>query len=366
MILVPIISRRDLYSRTSRHTSPRARLSCSPTDSTSTSASSSRPPTSTFPWSPRKRPAIACASSSPKARRARARRRPSGCLAARLSKTRWPTPARSDCLRAGVIETTFREETESDLVRRAGRPLRRRSELIRAGFETLVEAGYAPEIAYFECLHELKLIVDLIYEGGLGYMRYSISDTAEYGDYTRGPRIVTARNAPGNEKDPVRNPIRRIRQPMDGGKQERPPQVPGHARSSRATSPSKTSAGSLRKMMTFLKTKKEAGVPRSNAAGRCDRQHNEHLKPSIPPFATARRAKPSLSRSTTNCSLRRKLDELGYRLYRRRMARLQPQGQGVLRAARLRACNSSTPSSPPSVHALREATPSKKTATSVS
>ncbi len=64
------------------------------------------------------------------------------------------------------------------------------SELIRAGFETLVEAGYAPEMAYFECLHELKLIVDLIYEGGLSYMRYSVSDTAEYGDYTRGPRIV--------------------------------------------------------------------------------------------------------------------------------------------------------------------------------
>jgi len=66
------------------------------------------------------------------------------------------------------------------------------AELIRAGFETLVEAGYAPEIAYFECLHELKLIVDLIYEGGLGYMRFSVSDTAEYGDYTRGPRIINA------------------------------------------------------------------------------------------------------------------------------------------------------------------------------
>ena len=69
--------------------------------------------------------------------------------------------------------------------------MRRRSELIRAGFETLVEAGYAPEIAYFECLHELKLIVNLIYEGGLSYMRFSVSDTAEYGDYTRGPRIIT-------------------------------------------------------------------------------------------------------------------------------------------------------------------------------
>ena len=92
--------------------------------------------------------------------------------------------------KAGVIETTFREETESDLFGEQTVLCGGVSELIRAGFETLVEAGYAPEIAYFECLHELKLIVDLIYEGGLSYMRYSVSDTAEYGDYTRGPRIV--------------------------------------------------------------------------------------------------------------------------------------------------------------------------------
>src|SRR5579862_6213593 len=93
-------------------------------------------------------------------------------------------------LRAGVIETTFREETESDLFGEQTVLCGGAAELIRAGFQTLVEAGYAPEIAYFECLHELKLIVDLIYEGGLNYMRYSVSDTAEYGDYTRGPRIV--------------------------------------------------------------------------------------------------------------------------------------------------------------------------------
>ena len=76
-------------------------------------------------------------------------------------------------------------------VRRTGRPLRRAAELVKAGFETLVEAGYQPEMAYFECMHELKLIVDLFYQGGLNYMRYSVSNTAEYGDYTRGPRIVT-------------------------------------------------------------------------------------------------------------------------------------------------------------------------------
>src|SRR6202522_1953300 len=96
------------------------------------------------------------------------------------------------CLKAGVIETSFKEETESDLLGEQSVHCGGISELIRVGFETLVEAGYAPEIAYFECLHELKLIVDLIYEGGLGYMRYSISDTAEYGDYTRGTRLVTS------------------------------------------------------------------------------------------------------------------------------------------------------------------------------
>src|SRR5262249_1319107 len=95
------------------------------------------------------------------------------------------------CLKAGVIETTFKEETESDLFGEQSVLCGGVSELIRAGFETLVEAGYAPEIAYFECLHELKLIVDLIYEGGLSYMSYSISDTAKNGDYSRGPRIVT-------------------------------------------------------------------------------------------------------------------------------------------------------------------------------
>src|SRR5580692_11692703 len=95
------------------------------------------------------------------------------------------------CTRAGVIETTFGEETETDLFGEQAVLCGGVSALVKAGFETLVEAGYQPEIAYFECLHELKLIVDLIYRGGLNYMRYSVSDTAEYGDYTAGPRIVT-------------------------------------------------------------------------------------------------------------------------------------------------------------------------------
>ena len=93
--------------------------------------------------------------------------------------------------RSGVLQTTFSEETETDLFGEQAVLCGGVSELVKAGFETLVNAGYQPEIAYFECLHELKLIVDLIYEGGLAKMRYSISDTAEYGDYTRGPRIIT-------------------------------------------------------------------------------------------------------------------------------------------------------------------------------
>ncbi|MBU7007394.1 ketol-acid reductoisomerase [Phosphitispora fastidiosa] len=94
------------------------------------------------------------------------------------------------CTRAGVFETSFKEETETDLFGEQAVLCGGVSELIKAGFDTLVEAGYAPEMAYFECLHELKLIVDLVYEGGLSYMRYSISDTAEYGDYVTGPRII--------------------------------------------------------------------------------------------------------------------------------------------------------------------------------
>jgi len=95
------------------------------------------------------------------------------------------------CTRAGVIETTFAEETETDLFGEQVVLCGGVTALIKAGFEVLVEAGYQPEIAYFECLHELKLIVDLIQQGGLTYMRHSISDTAEYGDYVAGPRIVT-------------------------------------------------------------------------------------------------------------------------------------------------------------------------------
>jgi ketol-acid reductoisomerase len=169
------------------------------------------------------------------------------------------------CLKAGVIETTFKEETESDLFGEQAVLCGGTSELIRAGFETLVEAGYAPEIAYFECLHELKLIVDLIQEGGLAYMRYSVSDTAEYGDYTRGPRIVTQQTREEMKKilkeiqsgEFARNWIQENR---DGRKKflamreaakEQPIEVVGRE---------------LREMMTFLKRKKEVGIPEEQTA----------------------------------------------------------------------------------------------------
>jgi ketol-acid reductoisomerase len=110
--------------------------------------------------------------------------------------------------RAGIIETTFREETETDLFGEQTVLCGGLTALIQAGFDTLVEAGYAPEMAYFECLHEVKLIVDLIYEGGIANMRYSISNTAEYGDFTRGPRVIT---------DETRAEMRKILQEIQSG-----------------------------------------------------------------------------------------------------------------------------------------------------
>ena len=129
--------------------------------------------------------------------------------------------------RGGVIETTFAEETETDLFGEQVVLCGGVSALVKAAFETLVEAGYQPEMAYFECMHELKLIVDLIYQGGLNYMRYSISNTAEFGDYTRGPRIVTDETRAEMKKDPQGNPRRAVRQGMDPGEQGQPADVSG-------------------------------------------------------------------------------------------------------------------------------------------
>ena len=169
------------------------------------------------------------------------------------------------CLKAGVIQTTFKEETESDLFGEQAVLCGGVSELIKAGFETLVEAGYAPEIAYFECLHELKLIVDLIQEGGLSYMRYSVSDTAEYGDYTRGPRVITQQ---------TREDMKKILAEVQSGQFAR--EWMGENKAGRAkflamreagkTSQLETVGADLREMMTFLKKRKEAGVPTEQPA----------------------------------------------------------------------------------------------------
>ena len=170
------------------------------------------------------------------------------------------------CLKAGVIETSFREETESDLFGEQAVLCGGVSELIRAGFETLTAAGYAPEIAYFECLHELKLIVDLIYEGGLGYMRYSISDTAEYGDYTRGPRIVT---------EQTRAEMQKILQEIQSGEFAKTWLAENRSgrkqflamREGAKDQPIERVGAELRAMMPFLKKRKEAGVPQEAAVG---------------------------------------------------------------------------------------------------
>ena len=156
--------------------------------------------------------------------------------------------------RAGVLETTFREETETDLFGEQCVLCGGVSALIKAGFETLVEAGYQPEIAFFECCHELKLIVDLIYEGGLAFMRYSISDTAEYGDLTRGPRII-------NEE--VKKEMKRILEEIQSGRFAREWILENQAnrpvmnalRRREAEHPIEEVGAKLRAMMPWLKKK---------------------------------------------------------------------------------------------------------------
>jgi ketol-acid reductoisomerase len=164
------------------------------------------------------------------------------------------------CLRAGILETSFKEETETDLFGEQSVLCGGVSELIRAGFQTLVDAGYAPEMAYFECLHEVKLIVDLIYEGGLSYMRYSVSDTAEYGDYTRGPRIVTEQTRAEMKK--ILSEIQTGQFAREWMEENRTGRKKFLAmRAEQENQPIEKVGAELRKMMTFLKKKKEVGVP---------------------------------------------------------------------------------------------------------
>ena len=157
--------------------------------------------------------------------------------------------------RAGVLDTTFKEETETDLFGEQAVLCGGITSLIKTAFETLVEAGYQPESAYFEVLHEVKLIVDLIYEGGLGYMRYSVSDTAEFGDYTRGPMVVN---------DEVRENMRKILTSIQDGSfarewiaendEGRP--TFNRLREENASHPIEEIGKELRSMMTWLKKTK--------------------------------------------------------------------------------------------------------------
>ena len=169
-------------------------------------------------------------------------------------------------LKAGVIETTFKEETESDLFGEQAVLCGGVSALVKAAFETLVGAGYQPEVAYFECMHELKLIVDLFYQGGLSYMRYSVSDTAEYGDYTRGPRVIDAH---------VRETMQQILAEVQNGtfaKQWIAENEAGRPnfkkmREDEANHPIEAVGKSLREMMSFLQKPKQKSAPVQAAVG---------------------------------------------------------------------------------------------------
>ena len=146
--------------------------------------------------------------------------------------------------RAGTIETTFKEECETDLFGEQVVLCGGLVELIKAGFETLVEAGYAPEMAYFECLHEVKLIVDLIYEGGIANMNYSISNTAEYGEYRSRPAHRHRRDQGRDEARAGRHPVGPLRARLDAGEQGQPGLVQGHAQEDVASIRSRRSATS--------------------------------------------------------------------------------------------------------------------------
>ena len=154
--------------------------------------------------------------------------------------------------RAGVIETTFKDECETDLFGEQSVLCGGATELVRAGFETLVEAGYDPRLAYFECLHELKLIVDLMYEKGVQGMRDSISNTAEYGDMTRGPRVIGEPTPRGDAEDPRRHPVGRVRQGVDRREPRRRRELPAPPRRGAPCHQIEQVGGELRGMMAWI------------------------------------------------------------------------------------------------------------------
>ena len=209
-------------------------------------------PASTSRSSRRRAPATSCAASTSRA---------AACPAwSRSTRTRPATRATLalayakgiGCTRGGVIETTFKDETETDLFGEQAVLCGGASELVQAGFETLVEAGYDPQMAYFECLHELKLIVDLMYEKGLAGMRYSISNTAEYGDYTRGKRVITDETRAEMKRDPRRDPVGRLRPRVDRREPRRPGELQAHARRAGATTQVESVGKELRSHMDWI------------------------------------------------------------------------------------------------------------------
>ena len=209
--------------------------------------------------------------------------------------------------RAGVLETTFAEETETDLFGEQAVLCGGTSALVKAGFQTLVDAGYQPEVAYFECLHELKLIVDLMYRGGLNYMRYSISDTAEHGDYTAGPRIVT---------DATRREMKKILEEIQEGvyaekwiaenAEGRPPEVRGDSARRSGAARSRRSGAELRERMPFLHPVVIEGWPEMDRGRRPSPhrhlRHDAARRRAGPGLLDARRARSSASRGSSTSS----------------------------------------------------------------
>ena len=245
-ILLPDEVQGDIYARDIKP-EPQARATCcsARTGSTSTSARSSRPRASTAPWSPRRGPGHLVRSEFVKG----------GGVPCLIATGEGCSPGGKALAlayakgiggtRGGVLQTTFAEETETDLFGEQVVLCGGVSALVKMGFETLIEAGYQPESAYFECLHELKLIVDLMYQGGLNYMRYSISNTAEYGDYTRGPRIVNEQTRAEMKKILQEIQIGPVRPRVDPREQGQPPRLQRHqAAASASTRSSRSASGS--------------------------------------------------------------------------------------------------------------------------
>ena len=206
----------------------------------------------TCAWSPPRAPATWSAASSPRGAACRCWSRSSGTPPGNA----WPlTLAYAKAIggtRAGALVTTFAEETETDLFGEQAVLCGGVSELIKAGFDTLVEAGYQPEVAYFECLHEMKLIVDLMYEGGISKMYWSVSDTAEFGGYTRGPRIIDERSRGGDAAHPRRGPRRHVHPRAGRGVRLRQAELPQAAGGLCTRSRSSRSGAKLRPLMSWL------------------------------------------------------------------------------------------------------------------